>query len=288
MYGYIYKTTNKLNGKIYIGQKKSKTFVETYYGSGTIINRAIKKYGKENFEVVIIEWCETREELCEKEIHHIAKEKSLYGFGIGYNITPGGEFGDTFTHHPNKEDIRKRVSEYFTGRKHTEEWKQNASKRMSGKNNPMYGVESPMKGRKQSPEAIEKIRKFNKERVITEEEKRERLKKYNETVKNRTPERQKEVFENYSKSAKKRFENYDHPQNKKVYVYENDILVNEFKNSVDCRNYYYENYGLSKKTVLHNLNKDKPILPENTRGIRKDLYEIRKQFKNYKFTHTKR
>ena len=77
MYGYIYKTTNLINGKIYIGQKKSKTFVKTYLGSGTIIQRAIKKYGVENFDVVLIEKCFSKEELCEREIFHIAKEESL-------------------------------------------------------------------------------------------------------------------------------------------------------------------------------------------------------------------
>lgn len=288
MYGYIYKTTNKLNGKIYIGQKKSKTFVPTYYGSGTIINRALKKYGKENFKVEIVEWCKNREELCEREIHHIAKEKSLYGFGFGYNITPGGEFGDTFSHHPDKEEIRKKMAIANKGRKHTEEWKKEASKRNKGKNNPMYGVTSPMKGKKQSLESIEKRVKSLKGRVISEEKKKQVKEKYRETINNRTPEKQKEIFNNRSKATKERYKKYDHPQNKKVYVYDKDVLVNEFKNSVDCRNYYYDNYGLPKKTVLHNLRENKPVFPERAQGIRKDLYEIRRQFKDYEFTHTKR
>lgn len=288
MYGYIYKTTNLLNGKIYIGQKKSNVFRPDYYGSGVIINRAIEKYGKENFKIEIVEWCKNRDDLCEREIFHIANEKSLYGFGKGYNITPGGEYGDSFTHHPDKEEIRKRMSIANTGRKHTEEWKKKASIRMSGKNNPMYGVPSPNKGKKASLETIEKLRKINRGRKYTEEQKKKMRKKYNETVKNRTPEKQKEIHERMSKASKKRLVDYEHPQNKKVYVYENDILVNEFKNSVYCRNYYYDNYGLPKKTMLHNLRNDKPILPDNPQGIRKDLYNIRKQFKDYDFTHIKR
>ena len=52
MYGYIYKTTNLLNSKIYVGQKKSNIFLEEkYLGSGVRLNSAIKSYGKENFTV---------------------------------------------------------------------------------------------------------------------------------------------------------------------------------------------------------------------------------------------
>ena len=45
MYGYIYKTTNLINGKIYIGQHKSEEYDSSYYGSGKLIRRAIEKYG---------------------------------------------------------------------------------------------------------------------------------------------------------------------------------------------------------------------------------------------------
>ena len=56
-YGYIYKTTNIVNGKIYIGQHKySKNKIdESYLGSGKLLIKAINKYGIENFECVILE-----------------------------------------------------------------------------------------------------------------------------------------------------------------------------------------------------------------------------------------
>ena len=53
-YGYIYKTTNLINGKIYIGQHKSNLFDSQYKGSGVILRKAFAKYGKENFKVEII------------------------------------------------------------------------------------------------------------------------------------------------------------------------------------------------------------------------------------------
>lgn len=47
-YGYIYKTLNLLNNKIYIGQKKGK-FNSNYFGSGLLIRRSIKLKGINNF-----------------------------------------------------------------------------------------------------------------------------------------------------------------------------------------------------------------------------------------------
>jgi len=53
MFGYIYETTNLINGKTYIGKKQGK-FDKTYYGSGMILQQALKKYGRKNFEVVVL------------------------------------------------------------------------------------------------------------------------------------------------------------------------------------------------------------------------------------------
>lgn len=51
MYGFIYITTNHINVKRYIGQRKydKNEKWKTYLGSGIILTRAIEKYGKENF-----------------------------------------------------------------------------------------------------------------------------------------------------------------------------------------------------------------------------------------------
>ena len=67
MYGYVYKTTNNLNNKIYIGQHKSSVFDDKYIGSGKILLQAITKYGKDNFTTEVLEWCDSREQLNEKE-----------------------------------------------------------------------------------------------------------------------------------------------------------------------------------------------------------------------------
>lgn len=56
MYGYIYKTTNLVNNKIYIGQKHSDKFLgNRYLGSGKRLREAVDKYGKECFTVELLE-----------------------------------------------------------------------------------------------------------------------------------------------------------------------------------------------------------------------------------------
>lgn len=85
MYGYIYKVTNCINGKIYVGQKKAEKFVEHYYGSGKLILHAIEKYGKENFTREVLQWCESLKELNDAEVFWIEKLNSRTD-GNGYNF----------------------------------------------------------------------------------------------------------------------------------------------------------------------------------------------------------
>jgi hypothetical protein len=85
----IYKITNLLNNKIYVG--KSELNNPNYYGSGTYITRAIKKYGKENFKKEIL--FESEEYnlvlLNEKEIYWIEFLDSMNP-DFGYNLHKGG------------------------------------------------------------------------------------------------------------------------------------------------------------------------------------------------------
>lgn len=92
MFGYIYITTNKINGKQYIGKKQSSTFDCNYFGSGSRLVEALKKYGKQNFSTEIIEWCETKEQLNEREKYWIAKYNAVENESF-YNIAHGGDGG---------------------------------------------------------------------------------------------------------------------------------------------------------------------------------------------------
>lgn len=95
----IYKTTNNINGKIYIGKDSNNN--PKYIGSGSYLRLAIKKYGIENFTKEILEYC-TASNINEREKYWIEKEKSR-DKKIGYNISPGGD-GYNFT---NDIDMRK-------------------------------------------------------------------------------------------------------------------------------------------------------------------------------------
>ena len=46
MFGYIYETTNLINGKKYIGKHKSRCFDVKYYGSGKLFRKELEKYRK--------------------------------------------------------------------------------------------------------------------------------------------------------------------------------------------------------------------------------------------------
>ena len=107
MYGYIYKTTNLINGKIYIGQHKSQVFDRDYHGSGKLIRRAFEKYGIENFKTELLKWCETRSDINtnEKIYIHIYHSDDLE---VGYNISKGGDGGDTFSGLTDDEKERRR------------------------------------------------------------------------------------------------------------------------------------------------------------------------------------
>ena len=99
----IYKITNLVNGKIYVGKKINDA--ADYYGSGRLIVRALRKYGKEKFKKEILQQCLEIDELNSCETFWIKKLDCVHP--KGYNIGKGGEGGDTFTNHPNKETIRQ-------------------------------------------------------------------------------------------------------------------------------------------------------------------------------------
>lgn len=91
MIGYVYVTRNDVNDILYIGKKESKKFESWYKGSGTHFKLALKKYGKDKFHSSVLEWCETRERLCEAERKWIAEYRKR-GIEL-YNIASGGEGG---------------------------------------------------------------------------------------------------------------------------------------------------------------------------------------------------
>ena len=160
----IYKITNLINDMIYIGQDSKNR--NTYYGSGVLIKRAIKKYGKANFKREILEHCNTKEELNSREVFWI---KELNSKEIGYNICSGGQG------------------------QNTDEVKERFSKSRRGVNNVMYGKTRPdsvkeaiskaNKGRTWTDEQRQSFNEYVRTRIINEEQKQEISKKISEKLK---------------------------------------------------------------------------------------------------------
>lgn len=91
-YGFIYITTNMLNGKQYVGKKvfDIKGGWRSYLGSGKVLKQAIQKYGRKNFKKRIIHICYSEDELAnaEKSIISLLDAKNNEDY---YNIAEGGE-----------------------------------------------------------------------------------------------------------------------------------------------------------------------------------------------------
>lgn len=192
-FGYIYETTNNINGKKYIGKKKSSTFDKEYIGSGVLLQEAIKKYGKENFSVKILKWCETREILNESEKYFI-KSNNAYKSIDFYNIASGGEGGNTYIGKSEDEmdKIKLKIS--------------NANKGSNNGNKGQYvGEKNPMFGKKQTKEARIKISesgkkiKINRSHPWTEEKQAKRQ---------ATQKRYRRYWKVYKKSTNEVFENF--------------------------------------------------------------------------------
>ena len=92
--GYIYKTTNLLNGKIYVGKHEATKFEPNkYIGSGKILKLAIAKDGIENFKNELLDTADTLAELWIKEEQWI-EALDARNPAVGYNIAKGGEGGN--------------------------------------------------------------------------------------------------------------------------------------------------------------------------------------------------
>lgn len=193
----VYKIINKINGKIYIGQTKysiSTRFSQhVHYANKrkytSVLLEAIRKYGRENFEINILVRCDTMEEMNHREAYYIALFDSISP--NGYNLDSGGKnkkmhestkikisvaktgkrlapFSEEHRANLSKanrgrgkgrkldENVKKKISEansgsnnYMFGKRHSEECKQRMSENKRGK---YLGNKNPFFGKKHSEE----------------------------------------------------------------------------------------------------------------------------------------
>jgi hypothetical protein len=88
MFYTVYKITNLVNGKIYVGLHVTKDLNDDYLGSGKQIQAAVKKYGRNNFKREYIKICETPEEMYNLEAE-IVNEDFVKSTNT-YNMKTGG------------------------------------------------------------------------------------------------------------------------------------------------------------------------------------------------------
>jgi len=205
----VYKITNIINGKSYIGQtvkilesrfKRHMSLINKRHHKKLPFYRALKKYGEENFDKQILRVCKCKEEMDIWEKIYISKFKTT-NRKFGYNMHKGGRGGDTFTNNPNKEEIRKKRSialkgkykmpkklkdilkkvhtgnQYFKGQKHTKETSIKMSKAQMG-NQKWLGKKHTEKWKRENSKRMKKYWKDRREReyiIFKNKEKEEEL-----------------------------------------------------------------------------------------------------------------
>lgn len=149
---FVYKISNKLNGKCYIGQTSQKTIHRLQEHKSTLrsnthrnphLQKAWNKYGEEAFEFIIIQNCNSVEELNGVE-DKLIKELNTIHRDFGYNIRSGGD------NSPMAEETKLKISQakkgisihtaeskakivkFLTGRIHSDESKRKRSEKLKG------------------------------------------------------------------------------------------------------------------------------------------------------------
>lgn len=153
---YIYKITNLVNNKIYIGQtvniskrwSQHQTSVKNNKPT-QVVHNAMIKYGTDNFKFEIVASCLDQDAANDTEEIIIKQENSQI---CGYNISNGGSVA------PKTEIWKKYMSRIMSGRPKSEDIRQKISKSLTGK---YIGEKHPMYGKKHT-EAIKIIIKYKR------------------------------------------------------------------------------------------------------------------------------
>lgn len=179
----IYKITNLVNKKIYIGlttrpldMRINEHLSNAHRTKCMLISRAILKYGRDNFEFEMIAEYKTKEELIEAEKYWIDFYSSN-NLDIGYNLTTGGDGGDIIGTLPNKLEIYKKRADSNRGTKRSEDCRKRISDANPNRGKKLSDevkakISNTLKGSKLSDETKVKISHALKGRIHTEETKK--------------------------------------------------------------------------------------------------------------------
>lgn len=212
----IYKITNNVNGKVYIGETRKLLKRENQYkflgckGQPKIYN-SIKKYGWENFTFEVLEYCSI-EDLKSLEYQYHKFYYDVLGKDMMLNLRAGGG-GQNFV----SDETRKKIGDgnkgeksymlgkkgeecHNFGRKHTEESKIKMSEAKKGEKSWHFGKkgeEHPMFGKRHTDETKLKMSELHKDKKHSEETK----KKMSETQKNRPREKTYKKISQFTKDG---------------------------------------------------------------------------------------
>ena len=128
----IYKTTNLVNGKFYIGVHSCNCKSCSYLGSGVALKAAIKEYGRDSFSRETLKVCSSREGAFE-----IEKNLVNHRTNKSYNMASGGRGGQAGVS-PTQETLNK-LSAYQKGRAKSEAHKLAISEAVSGERYHQFG-----------------------------------------------------------------------------------------------------------------------------------------------------
>ena len=154
MFYTVYKITNMVNGKIYIGVHKTDNLNDDYMGSGKLVKAAQEKYGIENFTREYLQVFDNAEDMFNMESELVNEEfiarNDTYNLALGGNGGCGKAFVKRFN---EDEDFRNEVCARlkpfrwtgleFLGKKHSEETKAKMSEKAklrTGDKNSQFGM----------------------------------------------------------------------------------------------------------------------------------------------------
>ena len=175
-YYYLYRITNLLNNKIYIGVHQTSNINDRYLGSGKLLKADIQKYGRNSFKKEILEYFNTKEEMLYREAEIV--NKNFYLREDTYNIMPGGGMGTkdgnglTFSGRRHSDDTKASLREKALNRKCSEETKQKQREYNFARKDPIRQREHARKAASgpKTEEHKNKIRetllRYNKEHTV--------------------------------------------------------------------------------------------------------------------------
>ena len=170
----IYKITNQINEKIYIGKHQTSNLDDNYMGSGKYLTRAINKYGLENFKKEILFVFDNEQDMTDKEKELVTEE--FVSRKDTYNLCPGGKGGFGYINanglrgpgniHKSPRAINKMMWLFKNDAEFVQTHRDNISKALKKRYETNPG---PWAGKKHTEESKQKMREVKKDHGIGKE-----------------------------------------------------------------------------------------------------------------------